>query len=407
MSKIKIIIFLLFIIIILNFSCNSKSEQTIETYLVKRGNFISNVIETGELQAVHSNNITTPNISWRMGNLKITKIIEDGSQVKKGDVLVEFDKSEIQKAIIDARSKLEIAKAELRKALASHQSKIEELKTNIERCKIQERIAELNLKQAEFESEIDQKKLELNLRKSVIDIEKAIQELGNQNKVNQEDINKLELVVFQEQSKLEESEEALERLTLRAMGPGIAILERNWSTDNKFQVDDQPWRGSNLISLPDLDTMQAMIKINEVDIAKVDTLQEVKIRLDAIPDSIFSGFISEVAVLAKNKKHDSKVKVFEVIARLTEKDSTLMPGMSVSCEIIVNQIKDTLFIPLEALFKEDNGNVVYIKNGSQYEQQPIITGLENDDYVIVTEGLQGGEEIALIDPTIFRAMKKN
>ena len=242
-----------FIIIIFLFSfCQSKRDAIIETFEVKKNTFVSNVTETGELAAVNSKSVTAPSISWRFGALKITKLVEDGKQVEKGDLLVEFDKAEVQKNTIDAKAELEIAKAELRKAEANHISQIEELEADLQNTTLQHRISELNLEKASYESEIRRKEIELNLEKSTISLGKAKQEIENQKKINREEINKLELKLKQVQNKLEEADETLAKLTVTAPAPGIAIIEKSWMTGNKYQVDDQPFPGWPLIGLPDL-----------------------------------------------------------------------------------------------------------------------------------------------------------
>ena len=395
-----------FIIIIFLFSfCQSKRDAIIETFEVTKSTFVSNVTETGELAAVNSESVTAPSISWRFGALKITKLVEDGKQVEKGDLLVEFDKAEVQKNIIDAKAELEIAKAELRKAEASHISQIEELEADLQSTTLQHRISELNLEKASYESEIRRKEIELNLEKSAISLEMAKQEIENQKKINREEINKLELKVKQVQNKLEEADETLAKLTVTAPAPGIAIIEKSWMTDNKYQVDDQPFPGWPLIGLPDLSLIKASVQINEVDIAKIDTSQKAIIRLDAFPETEFRGKVTDIARLARNKDRDSKVKVFDIMILLDETDKKLMPGMTVSCEIIINEIPDTLFIPLEALFKQDGKNIVYLKKDGGFETKQVSIGTENDDYVIITDGLSEGEQVALSDPTESQSLK--
>ena len=90
---------------------------------------------------------------------------------------------------------------------------------------------------------------------------------------------------------------------------------------------------------------------------------------------------------------------------LDETDKKLMPGMTVSCEIIINEIPDTLFIPLEALFKQDGKNIVYLKKDGGFETKHVSIGTENDDYVIITNGLSEGEQVALSDPTESQSLK--
>jgi len=391
----------LVLVSILALACGSTIEPVIEVYTVERGEFVSSVTETGELAAVNAVSINSPNMPWRFGSLKISAIVEDGQEVKQGDMLVEFDKSEVEKGIVDAKAELEIALAELRKARATHASQIEDLEAELERTELQHRISQLNLEKATYESEIRRKEIELELEQATISLAKARQEIENQKSINREEISKLELQVQQVRTKLEEAEETVAKLTVTAPAPGIAIIERNRSTDTKYQVDDQLWPGRGIIGLPDLSLMKAEVEINEVDIAKIDTLQPSSIRMDAYPDTSFRGHVSEIAALARNKERDSKVKVFDVTILLDQNDARLMPGMTVSCEIEVERLADTLFIPLEALFQVDGRDIVYLKNGSGFEAHPVEIGQENDDFVLIRSGLERGDQVSLIDPTQF------
>ncbi len=400
--KNKILLFALLVIWLLA-GCGSETEMEIETYKVKRGDFLYSVVETGELEAVNSIMIKAPSISWRFGGLQITDIIEDGAQVKNGDLIVRFDQTEVKKALDDAEAALEIAKAELRKAQASNASRMKELESDLEKTQLQYKISQLNLEKATYESEIRKKEIQLELDRSVITLEKAKQEIENQKNVSREELNKLQLQVHQEETKFEEAQITLDKLTITAPSPGIAILERNRSTDDKYQVDDNVWRGNSIAKLPDLTLMSAKVPVNEVDIAKIDTLQQVNIRLDAYPDSVFTGIVTDIATLARNKERDSKVKVFDVIVNLDRTHEALMPGMTVSCEIVIDRIADTLYVPIEAVFHKDGQDVVYVKKGRDFDTVPVTLGSENDDYVIVAKGIEPNMELALVDPEIFKA----
>lgn len=380
-------------------SCKSDSDTNIETYTVKRGNLVVSVRETGELEAVHSQTLSAPMIPWHLGGLKIAKLVDDGKQVEKDEILVEFDKTEVQKNLDDAKAKLDIALAELRKAQATQKSEIEDLESELEKSELQYRISQLELEKAEFEAEINKKQIELDLEKAGIALEKARQEIENKKKVHREELSKLELQVQQERTKVEEAEETLAKLTLKAPAPGIAILQKNWTTDNKVQVDDDVWRGQPVIGLPDLSLMQAIVPVNEVDIAKIDTGLKAIIRMDAFPDTSFRGSVTEIAALARNKDKDSKVKVFDVTVLLKESARTLMPGLTVSCEIVVDEIENTIYIPIDALFNREEEIIVYLKKGDGFHAQSVATGPESDDYVVITGGLQEGDAVALLDPT--------
>ncbi len=179
---------------------------------------------------------------------------------------------------------------------------------------------------------------------------------------------------------------------------GIAIKEENWNTEQKWAVGDQPYSGSRLIELPDLSRMRAEVKINEVDISKIIPGQRVEIRPDAYSDSTFTGKVESVANLAQNKDYKSKIKIFPVQIRIDGQSKTLLPGLTVSCKIIVSEIPDVLFIPLESLFNEQGIDYVYLKSGSGFKRHDIKTGAVNTDYAIVAEGLEENDLIALSNP---------
>jgi multidrug efflux pump subunit AcrA (membrane-fusion protein) len=110
---------LLFLFI--NFVCACNREQVKEVPVGKavRGTFYLDIYEEGEIEATRSTNITSPNISWRYGTMKITQIVKDGKEVKTGDTLLVFDPSEVRKGVVEAEARLGMNRAELEKLQAS------------------------------------------------------------------------------------------------------------------------------------------------------------------------------------------------------------------------------------------------------------------------------------------------
>jgi len=180
--------------------------------------------------------------------------------------------------------------------------------------------------------------------------------------------------------------------------PGIAIVRTNWSTNSKYQVGDQSWSGSPIIELPDLNELKAEVNISEVDISKITNGLKVQIRPDAYSDSLYSGEVISVANLAINKNNNSRVKVFPVSIRINNAKNVLMPGLTVSCRIIINEIHDVVYVPVEAVFNEAGADFVYLKKGSSYKKTVVETGQSNTDFTIIKKGLEEGDEVTLINP---------
>lgn len=392
----KIAFILLFIFF--SFACSKKETQQVPTGKVVKGVFYIDIYEEGEIEAINSINISAPVISWRYGNLKITQMIKDGEEVKAGDTLIHFDPSDVRKGIIEAEGRLEISIAELEKMKAQHESDLEELKADYEVTRIAQEISKINLEAAGYESEIKKKEIQLNLDKADISLDRAKEQIDSRIKIQKEEVRQKNLSIEQDRSRLNEAHETLRKLSVVTQSPGIAIISRNWSSGNKFQIGDQCWAGMPIISLPDLSALKATVNINEVDIAKISKGLKVEIKPDAFSDSIFTGTVNSVANLAINKEGSNKIKVFPVQIYLDRTNKNLLPGITVSCRIIIDEIKDTLYAPLDAIKNEGDKYYAFKKKGSGYEKVEIETGTSNSDFIIITKGLKEGDEIALIDP---------
>jgi multidrug efflux pump subunit AcrA (membrane-fusion protein) len=152
--------------------------------------------------------------------------------------------------------------------------------------------------------------------------------------------------------------------------------------------------------------MKATVKINEVDIAKISKGLKVEIKPDAFSDSILSGTVSTVANLAVNKDETSKQKVFPVEILIDGIHANLLPGLTVSCRIIIDRIEDVLYVPLEAVHQEGDKYFVYRKTGGGFDKTEIERGTVNSDFMVITSGLNEKDRVALIDPFLKEEEQK-
>lgn len=379
-------------------ACGGQKTQEVQTTLVKRGTFTEELTEEGTIRAVNSLSINAPSISYRYGSLKMTKVVEDGKEVEEGDTVIMFDPSEIKKAIVNSQQQLEIAKAEFDKMQATQQSEIEDLEADLQIARISQEISKINFDQAVFESEITRKEINLKLETANIALERVQEQIENKKKINEEDLFQKSLTIKQLTVALDEANRNINSLFVVSPSKGIAILKENWMTGNKWQAGDQPYSGFPLIELPDLSEMLSEVKINEVDVSKITPGLKVVIKADAYADTTYTGEVTTVANLAQSKDYRSKIKIFPVQIKIIGKPANLLPGLTVSCRIRIREIPDVLTIPVEAIFKIQGIEYVYIKSGSVYERKEVKIGASNTDYAIVTDGLSENDEIALADP---------
>ncbi len=361
-----------------------RGKRHIPTAPVQRGQFVIKIVRTGEVKARKSLTICAPSVGVQ---LLLVRLVPEGTYVKKGDFIAQFDTTELLQRLESARRELAAARADLELAVAKNELRKRELEDEV-------RKKEVKLKQAEGGSpvEIEDATRELEIAKARLETELKMMEA---------EIVKKKIDISRAEEMVRSAEKNLRQLTVTAPGDGIVIHEKVWRSGGqvKVQEGDSPWPGQPIISLPDLSTLYIATDIDEADISKVRLGQECRITLEAYPDTSFPGHITKIGNLARSKYYSGGPNVFDVSVDLEQIDERFKPGMIAKVEIIVASYDDRIFVPIESVFTKDGRTVVYVKRGTSFEERPIEIGERNNTSVIVTSGLEEGEEVALKDPT--------
>jgi HlyD family secretion protein len=396
-KKISIPVGIVLLVISLIFAFSTGGGELIPTAEAKKGDFVISIKSSGEIRAANSFTLTTPRLTW--GQMQINYLVPEGTSVKSGDVIVRFATSTIDKTIQDKESELNILRSELAKFRADRVVLMGELEGNVKNTELTYEEAKLQVEKMKFEAEVQRKEAEISLEKNRIAFEQAKRKLESQKIAQNSEEQKQLLKVKQTENDLNRAKQEKEQYTMKATMDGLVVYEINWSTGRKISVGDSPWPGMSLVSLPDLSKMQSVCQINEVDISKVKTDQMARVKLDAFPDREFTGNVKSVGSIGQQNDRSSTIKTFEVVIDINGTDPVLKPGMTTSNEIVMTTLSDTVFVPLEAVFEKDGKTVVYKMVGSSPRLLEVATGTKNSNYVVVVNGLQAGDKVALRDPT--------
>jgi RND family efflux transporter MFP subunit len=149
-------------------------------------------------------------------------------------------------------------------------------------------------------------------------------------------------------------------------------------------------QGTNIVQIGDLSRMFVDVTVDETDIGKVEVGQPVDITIDAFPDEIFEGKVTKIepqAVMEQN------VVMVHVRVEIENPDARLKPGMSATCEFIIDKKEDVLCVPNQAVKEKGGRNfVTVVKNGRQ-EDREVQIGLVGNDLTEIVKGLKEGEEV--------------
>jgi multidrug efflux pump subunit AcrA (membrane-fusion protein) len=372
------------------FGDNSEESQDI-LVAVQRGQFEITVNSSGELIPVNSVSIRGPMGLRRSGirEVKINKLVAEGTVVKSGDFIADLDKSELYNKMVEEKDQLIKEEAQYTQTQLDTALTLREARDKILNLDFQVEEKEISLEQSAFEPPATIKQAEIELEKAKRDSRQAKENYKIQVQQSRAKMTEAYINLTKQKGDVKYMDDLLAEFTITAAQSGMVIYTRSWN-GNKVR------EGS---SISTLSTMLSKTFINEIDIMKIKKEQIVKIGLDAFPDKKLSGEVTNVANVGEQKPN-SDAKVFEVTIRVNESDTTLRPAMTTSNLIVADVVSDVLFAPLECLHNQgDSITFVYRKTGLNTVKQEILVGKTNDTDAIIEKGLSEGDELFLSIPS--------
>jgi HlyD family secretion protein len=379
----------------------SNRFPAIPTFEVKRGEFIDSVQFRGEVKAMKSLTISAP---AEAGDLEIVKIAADGTQLKQGDTIVEFDKTKTEQELAQHRSTLKSAQAEIEQARAQARLKEEEDVTAVMKARYDVEAAKLDASKQEIVSRIEGAEAKLK----VADAEQKLYEMEEKLKSDRA-ANKATIESKTQASKkaaydVQRAERALTQMILRAPLAGMISLVPVWRPEGEapFKPGDRAWPGAPMAELPDVSSLRISARVDETERGRIAIKQTVTAQLDAIPDRQFTGNIERISTIATIDFSAGWPipRNFNLEIALDQADARLKPGMTAQLTVVVDRVPDGLSIPIEASFQKSGQTVAYVWEGSKFREHAIDIGRRSRNRILVAKGLRAGDRVALKDPSV-------
>nr|WKN39077.1 HlyD family efflux transporter periplasmic adaptor subunit [Tunicatimonas sp. TK19036] len=382
------------------FNETSAEEGVDITTKVKRDNLQIDVTVSGELEAKNSVQMMGPNglRRARLWAVKIENIIPEGTVVKQGDWVAQLDASELMDRIQEEQLELEESLSQYEQTRIDTAIELRAQRDKIVNLEYDVQQANLVLEQSQFEPPATIKQNELALEKAKRALEQGIDEYHLLQEKSVSQMAEASAELKDDQRNKNFLEELAQEMVIKAPEQGMVIYARDWDGRKKTKGSQiEAWRPL-VATLPDLTTMISRTYVNEVDISRINTGQEVEIGLDAFPEKRLTGTVSQVANIGEQRPN-SDAKVFEVTVEINESDTTLRPAMTTSNTIVTNFIENVLLVPLEAIHSQgDSLTYVFKRNGLSTVRQQIALGPKGNDMAVVSEGLDENDEVFLSIP---------
>jgi len=354
---------------------------------VERGDVAKSVVATGKIEP-----LSKVEVKSKASGIVKRVVVEYGDAVRKGQVLVELDKDELEAQVREARASLQAAEASEQSMVAAiERTKVDAegpdlpfLKTAVERQQkllAQGVIPKSNLDEA-------QKAYEMALNK----------QQGAQRGVvvSRADAARAHAQVAEAQAALERAQQNLHYSTITSPMDGIVLSRDVEVGDAISSILVMGSQATLVATLGDMSDVYVKGKVDEADVSKVYLNQEARITVESLKDKSFQGAVSKISPLGVEKDN---VTTFEVRVSIANQTGELKANMSANAEIILDEKKNVIRIPESAIVydKDRNASVEVPDPASETGKRKvdIKIGLSNGVKTEVVEGLDEGQKVIL------------
>jgi HlyD family secretion protein len=208
-----------------------------------------------------------------------------------------------------------------------------------------------------------------------------------------------------QRKRLEKLKEQIKACIIKAPAPGQVVY---WSSTErwtrvKIEQGAEIHQGYKIITIPDASQMKVEVKIHETWIDRIEPNQPAKISIAAFANEVFTGKVLKKAPLANPDQFlNPDLKVYTTDVSIDGTNDSIKTGMSGKVEILIDELKDVLYVPIQSVVTVDEKEMCYVKAGGRTQKREVETGLFNDDFVEIKSGLTEGEKV-LLDPPRWTA----
>jgi HlyD family secretion protein len=389
---------------------------TVPTIAVSLGNLDRTIRVSGTVAAQNFASLLAPRIQGsRSGflrggngggggmdfNLVLLHLAKPGAPVKTGEVVAEFDPESQQQRYDDYKDAVVQLGDSIKKLVANLAATKEAHDQTVRSAKAAWDSAVLDLQTAPIRSQIDAEKYKLAVEQAQATYKQLVYESSLVEESQRADIRSSELNRDQANIELQRAAGNVQRMTVKSPMDGIVVMASIVRNGEYGQIreGDQVNAGQPFLTIVDPRSMVLNASVNQVDAEELRLGMKAAVHLDAYPDITLPATLIGIGAMSKTSAfRASYVGEIPVRLRIEKTDPRMIPDLTGSADIVLNQTRETLLLPRSAVFAEADGPFVYVQGPDGWTRKKVEIGLTNFTTASIRSGLQKGEVVALQRP---------
>ncbi len=406
-------------------ACNSGpgGGPAIETAPAERGEINLVIEELGVIESTSVASIIAPTRG------RLIRILEDGSMVKKGDVLASLDTTQLYDSLEEDLDNLKAVKKDLESAieqmtidLRSNALDMSSSLAQLDLARVQ--LADVNgnlgeleyLRAANIVNQDQVRTAAYDVRRSEIstfsrDMELRSQVTGTQSAEmeNEVTMDRLGLRGRERLERIEQTQERIRNAEIRSPSDGIFIRTKRWNWSVRRRAEKMAGEdvneGEQLGTIPDMALLIVRSQVPESEMLLVKPGTVVELVFEALGNLQSEGTILRISPVAIERETSaggqitaggqtmSGEKVFEVEIQIARADPRMKPGLTARARVVLDHRTNVVTVPLEAVTTDQGKHYVIVQDGRQWRRVEVGVGRSNDARAEITSGISEGDSV--------------
>ncbi len=367
----------------------------LQTATIQRGTLVATVSAAGNVAAPQQAALV-----FQTGG-RVSKVnVQVGDAVKAGQVLMELDSTDQQLALKTAQTSLTSAQASYDAAKISNSQNGNQLtvaRAALDKAKVTLDQAQAAYNAVAWRPDVGMTSQAATLQTAYLDYQSALATYQSTAAgINDTALRTAAAQLDSAQVAVDQAQVNLNRTKIVAPFDGVVSgvnYSAGDSTGSSSSGGSTPTASSSAaVNVVNLNNLQISVSVAEVDLPKLKVGETTQVTFDALPGKTYNA---RVLLIGPVGTVTQGVVNYPVTVALTDADSAVKPGMTANLSVVVDQRQNVLLAPTRAVRTQGNQKVVTVLYKDQTISASVSTGLSNDQFVEITNGLQEGDVVVL------------
>ncbi len=342
--------------------------------------------------------------------MQLQMLAPNGSRVTKGAEVAEFDRQYMLLRLDDYKASVEQSENSMKASIATLEVTRKSYEQQIRAAKNLVEKSELDMRTLPVRSAIESERLRLALEEAKANL-KQLQEAARYVDIGERaTLKSTDLELQATKLELRRAQANADRMVMKAPMDGLVVVQNTFRGGDfgAIQQGDQILPGMMFMQVVDQSSMIINAAVNQVDVQNMRLGQRAKIRFDAFPGLELPGHVVTIGAITKSAgTRGAFKKEVAVRLRLDKLDPRIIPDLSVSADIVLDEADSATVVPAEAIMSDASVAGAQPKpyvmvrgaNGA-WVRRDVQVGLVSNTHAAIREGLKPGEVVALEPPNV-------